>query len=59
MTHYVIINKVKVTFLRNARKFVLKLIRQASNRLVTSETMLHLSPNAFRRQLNNDAPGRC
>jgi len=34
------------------------LVRQISNRLATSETMLHLSPNAFRRQLNNDAPAK-
>lgn len=39
-------------------EFVLNLIRQISNRLATSETMLHLSPNAFRRQLNNDAPAK-
>lgn len=59
MTHYTKINRIKIAFLWDARKFVLKLIRQTSNRLVTNETMLHLSPNAFRRQLNNDAPARC
>lgn len=55
ITWFAVIERIKVkSFYEIKESF-----QPGSNRLVTSETILHLSPNVFRRQLNNDGPAQC